>query len=256
MHKTRDGFTLIELLVVMSIISILASLLLPALSRAREQAISIKCMGHLRQLAISCSSYADTYNGVIPMGSDGEGRWPVTNKWTHLYWNNFYDGAGLGEATSEGLRCPKVLTGVYGMTNDISFASFTSYPFGTTYSTQPYSFKGCRISKVMKPTSTVFFADSAKMYTEPGPLQFERNGYVKMGGNSFCSSYIYQTGVQVQGIWLAHENATNTLFADFHAKLSMGADLLKVDNPNKSSVIDKKGIDAYWDESGAVVNLF
>jgi prepilin-type N-terminal cleavage/methylation domain-containing protein/prepilin-type processing-associated H-X9-DG protein len=61
-----NGFTLIELLMVIAIISILAAILLPALSKARERATGIVCLNNTRQLELACSIYAGDNGERLP----------------------------------------------------------------------------------------------------------------------------------------------------------------------------------------------
>lgn len=62
----KKQFTLVELLVVIAIIAILASMLLPALGKARQKAKAIACINNLKQTGAAFMFYADDYNGFIP----------------------------------------------------------------------------------------------------------------------------------------------------------------------------------------------
>ncbi len=95
----KAAFTLIELLVVISIIALLIALLLPALAKAKQMAVSIQCLANLRSLGQIDTEYTNVYEGSLPPGVDNMN--PPADANATMNWKGLLFGFYTGESPQQ-----------------------------------------------------------------------------------------------------------------------------------------------------------
>jgi prepilin-type N-terminal cleavage/methylation domain-containing protein/prepilin-type processing-associated H-X9-DG protein len=129
-YKTKSNdspfFTLIELLVVIAIIGILASMLLPALSKSRDSAKQILCVSNQKQIGMAFAGYANDYDGWLPPPLENVGGeiW-MTKLWNAGYISSksYYTSRDTDYFKGTILRCPNTVDSVkysYGMNRRVN----------------------------------------------------------------------------------------------------------------------------------------
>jgi prepilin-type N-terminal cleavage/methylation domain-containing protein len=169
----EGAFTLIELLVVIAIIAILAALLLPALSGAKEKAHRIACLNNIRQLQLSWQLYADDNNGTLPLntGLPKSSAWVLGNAQLDTTCSNIQAGVIYPYSTSIAIyHCPSDRSTVTGTTQP-RFRSYSMCVWisGDDVNAQP-SVKNLSQLLHPGPARTFIFADENEGSIDNGSL--------------------------------------------------------------------------------------
>ncbi|NLX03901.1 MAG: prepilin-type N-terminal cleavage/methylation domain-containing protein [Phycisphaerae bacterium] len=156
LFRASRGFTLIELLVVVAIIAVLVSILLPALSQARERARTVLCANQMRQLNLQIVQYAHEYADFFPQSEVGGTFYGYTGG--GLPWCTLPLGGEKTWPVNSGLiRCPSVQRTNYSWRSmDIGYNAWLGYPGGSAWS-PGYQF--VRTSQVDQPSDCALLGD-------------------------------------------------------------------------------------------------
>jgi len=254
----RAEFTLIELLVVVAIIAILASLLLPALARARDKAKQAACMNNQKQIALAFMLYAGDSRDLVYItsiwGNSGSGK---TVAWAHALMQlppksgepTMVAGDYLTAGSRALLNCPSSVVDTSSSSYERAFITYGMYNLknssGPDYTNIKLivpaaagAFNFYRINNISTPDRWVLMADD----TDKSDIGVEGDTFYGMSNTN--GHFVH----------LIHGNQANTTFSDGHVEGMNMYSLGTVAN-NHATLGKGPGIYMMVDSEGTLLTL-
>ena len=232
--KLRSGFTLIELLIVIAIITLLAAILFPVFSRARESGRRTSCASNLKQIGLGLMQYVEDYDGILPADWIGPGLAPSYDTYDINTATEWMDMIQPYVKSTQVFDCPSgPVANRYQRGASANYGSYsmnhTYYEAGDDYIAPMSDYQVLSPPRqgmvnsalIAAPTTTVWIAESGADtgYTSPIDFFWERGNPPPISTSGFAFSRLTFLGNPGDGGPVArHLETSNILYCDGHVK--------------------------------------